>query len=139
MLAGQEELRAHLADACERAEIIQQLAEGGIDFQQVALQAGKPDADPFDLLCHLEFNAPILTRRQRANRMKKDKAPFFARFAPEARGILNILLEKYAADGELQFILPAHAGGITGHEFLAFINQEQSTLSNGKKGPGLFR
>ena len=82
------------------------MAERGIDFQQVALQAGKPDADPFDLLCHLAFNAPILTRRQRANRVKKDKAAFFARFAPEARGILNDLLEKYAADGELQFTLP---------------------------------
>jgi type I site-specific restriction endonuclease len=41
-----------------------QLAERGIDFQQVALQAGKPDADPFDLLCHLAFNAHVLTRRQ---------------------------------------------------------------------------
>jgi len=101
-----DELRARWADAGKRAEIIQQLAERGIDFQQVALHAGKPDADPFDLLCHLAFNAPILTRRQRANRVKKDKAAFFARFAPEARAILNDLLEKYAADGELQFTLP---------------------------------
>jgi len=29
-------------------------------------QAGESDADPFDLLCHLAFNAPVLTRRQRA-------------------------------------------------------------------------
>jgi type I restriction enzyme R subunit len=106
LCAGPDELRARWSDAAQRAEIIQQLAERGIDFQQVALQAGKPDADPFDLLCHLAFNAPILTRRQRANRVKKDKGAFFARFAPEARGILNDLLEKYAADGELQFTLP---------------------------------
>jgi type I restriction enzyme R subunit len=106
LCAGPDELRARWADAGQRAEIVQQLAERGIDFQQVALQAGKPDADPFDLLCHLAFNAPIHTRRERANRVKRDKAAFFAHFAPEAREILNDLLEKYAADGELQFTLP---------------------------------
>jgi len=70
------------------------------------LQAGKPDADPLDLLCHLAFNAPVFTRRQRADRMKKQQADFFNYFAPEAREILNELLERYAADGELQFTLP---------------------------------
>jgi type I restriction enzyme R subunit len=100
------ELRARWADAGQRADIIQQLAERGIDFQQVAAQAGKPDADPFDLLCHLAFNAPVLTRRQRADRLKKQQAAFFSYFAPEAREILNDLLEKYATDGELQFTLP---------------------------------
>ena len=77
-----------------------------IDFKQVALQAGKPDADPFDLLCHLAFNAPVLTRRQRADRVKKKQTAFFKTLAPEARDILTELLEKYATDGELQFTLP---------------------------------
>jgi type I restriction enzyme, R subunit len=106
LCASPDELRARWADAGQRADIIQQLAERGIDFQQVALQAGKPDADPFDLLCHLAFNAPVLTRRQRADRMKKQQAAFFGYFVPEAREILNDLLEKYASDGELQFTLP---------------------------------
>jgi type I restriction enzyme R subunit len=106
LCAGPEEFRARWADASQRAEIIQQLAERGIDYQQVALQAGKPDADPFDLLCHLAYNAPLLTRRQRADRVKKDRAAFFDKFGPEARGILDDLLEKYATDGELQFTLP---------------------------------
>jgi len=94
-----------------------QAPERGIDFQQVALQAGKPDADPFDLLCHLAFNAPacpdeasarrgMLTRRQRADRVKKQQAAFFGYFAPEAREPLNDLLEKCATEGELQFTLP---------------------------------
>jgi type I restriction enzyme R subunit len=69
-------------------------------------QAAKPDADPFDLLCHLAFNTPLLTRRQRADRVKKKQAAFFSYFAPEAREILSKLLEKYAADGELQLTLP---------------------------------
>ncbi len=100
------ELRARWSNPEQRAQIIEQLAERGIDFQTLAMQAGKPDADPFDLLCHLAYNAPVLTRRQRADRMKKQQAAFFGYFAPEARDILNDLLEKYAADGELQFTLP---------------------------------
>jgi len=106
LCASPDELRARWADAGQRAEIVQQLAERGIDFQHVAAQAGKPDADPFDLLCHLAFNAPVLTRRQRADRLKKQETAFFKYFAPEAREILNDLLEKYAVDGELQFTLP---------------------------------
>jgi type I restriction enzyme R subunit len=106
LCASPDELRARWADAGQRADIIQQLAERGIDFATVAAQAGKPDADPFDLLCHLAFNAPVLTRRQRADRVKKQQAAFFNYFAPEAREILDDLLEKYATDGELQFTLP---------------------------------
>ena len=106
LCASPDELRARWADAGQRADIIQQLAERGIDFPTVAAQAGKPEADPFDLLCHLAFNAPVLTRRQRADRLKQQHVAFFKFFAPEAREILNDLLEKYAADGELQFTLP---------------------------------
>src|SRR6266487_1768361 len=106
LCAGPDELRARWADADQRADIIHQLAERGIDFQLVASQIGKPDADPFDLLCHLAFNAPLLTRRQRADRVKRDQTAFFNDFGPEAREILNDLLEKYATDGELQFTLP---------------------------------
>ena len=106
LCGGLEDLRARWADATERAAIIQQLADRGIDFQTVAAQAGKPDADPFDLLCHLAFNAPVLTRRQRADQLKKRQAAFFTYYVPEAREILNDLLEKYAADGEVQFTLP---------------------------------
>ena len=106
LCTGLEDLRARWADATQRAAIIEQLAERGIDFHTVAAQAGKPDADPFDLLCHLAFNAPVLTRRQRADQLKKQQAAFFTFYAPEAREILNDLLEKYAADGELQFTLP---------------------------------
>jgi len=94
------------ADAGQRADIIHQLAERGIDFASVAAQAGQPDADPFDLLCHLAFNAPVLTRRQRADRLKRQHVAMFNYLGPEAREILNDLLETYASDGELQFTLP---------------------------------
>lgn len=101
-----EELRARWADPVHRAVILHQLAERGIDFATVAAQAGQPDADPFDLLCHLAFNAPLQTRRQRADRVKKKDAAFFTYYTPEARDILDELLEKYAADGEFLFTLP---------------------------------
>jgi type I restriction enzyme R subunit len=100
------ELRARWSDLEQRAQIIEQLHQRGIDFQTLAIQAGRPDADPFDLLCHLAYNSPILTRRQRADRVKKEQTAFFAYFGPEACEILNDLLEKYAIDGELQFTLP---------------------------------
>jgi type I restriction enzyme R subunit len=49
-----------------RGEIIEALAERGIDFEQLVEVSGQPDADPFDLLCHVAFNAPLRTRRERA-------------------------------------------------------------------------
>jgi type I restriction enzyme R subunit len=104
--ANPEDLRARWAEATERAAIIEQLGERGIDFHAVATQAGRADADPFDLLCHLAFNAPVLTRRQRADRLKKQQAAFSTFYAPEAREVLEELLEKYATDGEVQFKLP---------------------------------
>jgi type I restriction enzyme R subunit len=106
LCASPDELRARWADAGQRADILQQLAERGINFATVAAQAGQPDADPFDLLCHLAFNAPVLTRRQRADRVKRQQAAFFHYYQPEAQEILRDLLEKYARDGELQFTLP---------------------------------
>ncbi len=106
LCANSEDLRTRWADLEQRATFIEALNERGIDFQTLALQAGKPDADPFDLLCHLAFNKPVLTRRQRADRVKREEKEFFAQFGPEAREILGDLLEKYAEDGELQFTLP---------------------------------
>jgi len=106
LFSGMEDLRVRWMDAVKRAETIRLLNDRGIDFEAVAVQVGKPDADPFDLLCHISFNAPVLTCRQRADRVKKERAAFFEAYAPEAREILENLLEKYAVDGELQFTLP---------------------------------
>lgn len=106
LCATPDELRTRWSDSHERTIIIDQLADRGIDFQSLAIQAGKPDADPFDLLCHLAYNAPMLTRRERVDRVKKDRLKLIEKFSPEARMILAELLDKYASDGELQFTLP---------------------------------
>jgi type I restriction enzyme, R subunit len=112
-----QDLRKRWADAEQRDEIIQALAERGISFDELAEQAQQPDADPFDLLCHLAFNAPLRTRRERAQRLKQERKEFFDRYNPEARKILIELLEKYAQHGDAQFVLPdvLHVPPISDH------------------------
>ena len=100
------ELRKQWANPSERSEIIEKLAERGISFDELAATANQPDADPFDLLCHVAFNAPLRTRRERAQRLREERKDFFDRYAPEARAILNELLDKYADYGTAQFVLP---------------------------------
>jgi type I restriction enzyme R subunit len=100
------ELRARWADPAKRSEIIEQLTERGVSFADLAEAAQQPEADPFDLLCHLAFNAPLRTRRERAQQLRESRQDFFARFGAEAREILEHLLEKYAEFGDAQFVLP---------------------------------
>ena len=57
-------------------------------------------------MCHLAYNAPLRTRRERADRVKREENDFFARFGPEARAVLGALIEKYAEHGSAQFKLP---------------------------------
>ncbi len=101
-----EDLRKQWSDFDQRSLAVEKLEERGIDFQELCAQTGHPDADPFDLLCHLAFNAPLLTRKQRAEKLRKEKTDFFDQFGPEARTILIELLEKYAAHGTSQFSVP---------------------------------
>jgi type I restriction enzyme R subunit len=112
-----QELRKRWADAEQRSEIIQALAERGVSFDELAEQTKQPEADPFDLLCHLAFNAPLRTRRERAQRLQQERKDFFERYSPEARQILNELLEKYALHGDAQFALPdvLHVPPISNH------------------------
>ena len=112
-----QELRTRWANPEQRNEIIQALAERGISFEELAEQSKQPDADPFDLLCHLAFNAPLRTRRERAHGSKQERKDFFDKYSPEARQILDELLEKYAQHGDAQFVLPdvLHVPPISDH------------------------
>ncbi len=100
------EFRSRWSDPRQRAEIVALFEDRGIAFDQLAAAANRPDADPFDLLCHLAYNAPLRTRRERAERLKRDKQDFFDQYGPEARAILEELLNKYADHGTGQFALP---------------------------------
>ena len=99
-------LKEKWADLEQRAEIIASLEERGIDFESLAREADQPEADPFDLLCHLAFNAPLLTRRQRVEQLKKKKQDFFGQYGQEAKAVLEELLEKYSEHGTAQFEIP---------------------------------
>ena len=99
-------LRRDWLDPERRAEIVERLADNGVDPDTLAESVGKPEADPFDLLCHLAYNAPLRSRRERAERLKREESDFFERFEPEARQVLDALVEKYAEHGSTQFKLP---------------------------------
>jgi type I restriction enzyme R subunit len=100
------ELREQWSDPTRRSEIIENLEKRGVSFEELSEVAQQPEADPFDLLCHLAFNAPIRTRRERAQHLREERKDFFDRYGSEARNILHELLEKYAEHGDAQFVLP---------------------------------
>jgi len=100
------ELRSHWSKAEERAAIIEILEQRGITLDQLMENSKQPDADPFDLLCYIAFNAPIRTRRERAELLLKGRRDFWETFKPEARDILNKILDKYVDYGTAQFKIP---------------------------------
>jgi type I restriction enzyme R subunit len=100
------ELRSRWSKADERATIIAALEEHGITLEQLAETAQQPDADPFDLLCYIAYNAPLRTRRERAERLRKGRLDFWDFFKPEARAVLNEILDKYIEHGTAQFKVP---------------------------------
>ncbi|MBK9715382.1 MAG: hypothetical protein IPO81_29455 [Kouleothrix sp.] len=100
------DIRKRWSDPQQRAEIVALLQARGVDFDELATALKQPDADPFDLLCHIAYSAPIRTRRERADRLRQDERAFFERYGPDARAVLGDLLEKYAEHGLTQFAVP---------------------------------
>lgn len=93
-------------DGHRRQEILAELNNRGIEFAELAAAAGAPDADPFDLLCHVAFNGPLRTRRERAERVRKEKQDFFDQYGDDAKAVLLEILLKYEDHGEGQFEIP---------------------------------
>ena len=106
MFPSAAELESKWKSAEERKSIIEALEEKGISFEELSKATGQEDADPFDLLCHVAYNVPLRTRRQRVERLKKGKVDFFDYFSPEARQILDEILDKYIEHNVAQFKLP---------------------------------
>jgi type I restriction enzyme R subunit len=83
-------------DAGKKQAILEQLATQGVFLDELAEQVGC-DYDPFDLVCHVAFDAPPLTRKERADGVKKRN--IFAKYGDKARAVLDALLQKYADSG----------------------------------------
>ncbi|MBR9916754.1 DEAD/DEAH box helicase family protein [bacterium] len=78
--------------------IVEELEEEGVFFEVLKEEVGK-DFDPFDLICHVAFDAKPLTRKERAENVKKRN--YFTKYGEEAQAVINNLLDKYSDDGLL--------------------------------------
>jgi len=85
--------------AAERKQaIVDELEAEGLPLDPIAEELGK-DLDPFDLICHVAFDRKPLTRRERADNVKKRDV--FTKYGGQARAVLDALLAKYADEGVL--------------------------------------
>jgi type I restriction enzyme R subunit len=80
----------------KKAAILDELKQHGVLLEPLAEEVGK-DFDAFDLICHVAFDQPPLTRKERANKVKKRN--YFTKYGEQARKVLEALLEKYADTG----------------------------------------
>lgn len=86
-------------NAAERKQaILEELEAEGLPLDPIVEELGR-DLDPFDLICHVAFDAKPLTRRERAENVKKRDA--FTKYGDKARAVLDALLAKYADEGVL--------------------------------------
>ena len=87
----------HWNAAEKKSEIAQLMRENGIDLQALKEQQGMADVDDFDFICHIAYGKKPLTRRERAENVKKRNV--FSKYGEGARKVLEALLDKYANDG----------------------------------------
>lgn len=86
----------------KKAAIVDELKELNVLVDAVRQKnPALAEADIFDIICHVAFDQPALTRRERANNVKKRN--YFAKYEGKAREVLEALLEKYAEHGIVNF------------------------------------
>lgn len=94
--ASLDEFTKRWNDEERKQTIIDELANAGIIWEALQEEIGA-DMDPFDLICHVVYDQPPLTRRERANEVKKRN--YFTKYSDTAQKVLNALLDKYADSG----------------------------------------
>ena len=87
----------HWNAAEKKAEIADLMRENGIDLQALKEDQGMGDVDDFDFICHIAYGKKPLTRKERAENVKKRDV--FSKYGEGARKVLEALLDKYANDG----------------------------------------
>jgi type I restriction enzyme R subunit len=81
----------------EKKELLfAELAEQGILLEALREEVGR-DMDAFDLICHIAFDQPALTRKERADQVRKRN--YFTKYSEKAQQVLNSLLDKYESEG----------------------------------------
>jgi type I restriction enzyme R subunit len=93
-----DEFLNHWNSADQKRAIIEELEEQGIFFDALKEEVGK-DFDLFDLICHVAYDAKPLTRKERAENVKKKN--YFSKYSEKAQAIIQSLLEKYTSEGLL--------------------------------------
>ena len=88
---------SHWNAAEKKAEITDLLRENGINLHVLKQEKNMDDVDDFDFICHIAYGKKPLTRRERAENVKKRDV--FNKYGAEARKVLEALLDKYANDG----------------------------------------
>lgn len=83
-------------DSEKKKIIIEELEEQGLIFEELKDEI-KSDLDIFDLICHVAWDAPALTKKERAQNVRKRN--YWTKYGEKARNVLNALLDKYATDG----------------------------------------
>jgi type I restriction enzyme, R subunit len=84
------------SEAERKRAVVQELEERGVFFDELAREVGR-DFSPFDLVCHVAFDRPALTRKERAKKVRETS--YFAKYGDAARAVLDALLTKYADEG----------------------------------------
>jgi type I restriction enzyme R subunit len=85
-------------NAAERkGEIAEMMRESGIDLQALKEDQGMGDVDDFDFICHIAYGKKALTRKERAENVKK--RDIFHKYGPQAQKVLEALLDKYMNEG----------------------------------------
>lgn len=80
----------------KKQAIIDELEENGIIYENFKEEIGK-EMDIFDMICHCAFDVPPLTRKERADNVKK--RDYFTKYGDKAKAVLETLLQKYADEG----------------------------------------
>ena len=83
-------------DAEKKQAIIEELEKQDLNFEELKEEI-KSDLDIFDLICHIAWDAPALTRRERAENVRKRN--YWTKYGDKARTVLEALLDKYAEEG----------------------------------------
>ena len=91
-----EEFLNAWSDAERKQTIVEELEKRGVFFDDLCDEVGK-DLDPFDMILHIVFDQPPLTRKERAENVRKRN--YFTKYGEKAAEILDVLLTKYADSG----------------------------------------